>query len=290
MLTVGMVIRNVQNIVPWGLPAAAQQYAIEKHVALKGLKTYQRKLPDVQRGNYYAMGPSDPAQPVRFLLWGDSHAQAVLPALEIVSREYGIRGVAATHSTMVPALGCDTRGLGGLGGDVSEYYATVLAYVRQQAIPHVLLVAKWERYDDGTERLQKGLERTIADVRQAGATPWIMRMVPTHRRDVPKGLAVEAIFGQNAPEQAWPVAPSPRQDAMLDHLRTCGAKILDSRIYLLDAQKDGRVMVGGKMLYMDKDHIAPEGAKLLRPLFLPLFAVAPATATSRPDGVESLRP
>ncbi|MEI7767763.1 MAG: acyltransferase family protein [Phycisphaerae bacterium] len=189
MLTVGMVIHHVKTIVPWGLNAKARAYIVAQTESNDIVKKYRRKYPDILRGNFYELGTGDRSQPVQFMIWGDSHAQALMPTLDGMCREQQRRGLGATHSAMPPILENDTPDL---GGDPRAYQQAILEFIRQQKIPNVLLVARWEIYDQAPADFEAKLHRTVVALMDTGTQVWIMKMVPRHRRDVPKGLALSA--------------------------------------------------------------------------------------------------
>ncbi|MEI7768291.1 MAG: acyltransferase family protein, partial [Phycisphaerae bacterium] len=284
MIGAGLLIRNTRDMLPWGLPEAAQRYAREKMMDMQRLGKYQRKLPDIVRDNYYELGAGDRAQPAHLLVWGDSHAQSVMPVLEELCRDHALRGVAATHSNLPPAYGFDNPDL---RGKASDYYNAVVTYVRQHRVPNVLLVAKWARYDDGTNRLQQGVARTVADLQATGTKVWIMKIVPQHKNDIPRALAAGALMGPQPEALAWPVpeylATKPREDTYFSGLTETGIKLLDPADYLLDEQKQGRVVWDGKALYYDLGHISLAGAQRLRPLLEPILRAHASNTQPKSD-------
>jgi len=279
----GMLVRHIPRIPSPLIPVVVEHYATERGDNMLAVKGYQRTRADLEQGKLCALGADNPQQPVRLLVWGDSHALAVLPTLDAMCREYGVRGWAATQSGMAPLLGYGSRGRG--GDDAGRYHAAILNYVRQNRIPNVLLVGKWIGYDDGTARLQRGFEQTIAAGQAAGATVWIMEMVPRHGGDVPRGLARNEILGRAEANVGWPVpdflAAGRPQDEVIARLAAAGAKILDPKEYLLDAQQRCRVVRDGKALYFDTNHLTVTGTELLRPMFVPIFTGATAVPATR---------
>ncbi|MEI7767749.1 MAG: acyltransferase family protein [Phycisphaerae bacterium] len=297
MLTVGMVIHHVKTIVPWGMPTAALQYYAQRDAAILNVLKYHRKLADIQSGQVYELGTGDQTQPIQFLIWGDSHAHAVMPLLELMCHESGMRGVGATYSGMAPVVGVSwlDRSAPDLGGDPRVYQMALLDFIRQHKVPNVLLVARWEMYDKmNPDTLAHDLPATIALLRQLGTRVWIMKMVPSYPQHIPRLLAKRALQGKTTESLSLVptdyLAEKPYYDALFGQFVGPEVKILDPLAYFVDAENLGRVVLDGKMLYWDKNHVTLEGAKLIRPMLVPLFAVSPATSASRPDGSESARP
>lgn len=72
------------------------------------------------------------------------------------------------------------------------------------------------------------------------------------------------------------------REQMLERMGNLGARILDPKVYLLDASQRGRVVQDGQALYYDDNHLSVLGAQQLRPMFLPLFAQPnPTPSTTR---------
>jgi hypothetical protein len=184
---------------------------------------------------------------------------------------------------MAPLLGYDSLGKGADQAD--QYHTAVIEYVRQQKIPQVLLVAAWRNYDDGSDRLTADFTRTIQALHTAGATVWIMKMVPTLERDVTRALVKAEILAGNPNEMVWSVQPALQagrhQDQVLEQLPAPGVRILDPKAYLLDAQGLCRVVVAGRATYYDPGHISIHGASLLRPMFTPIFTGAAVPTTTQ---------
>src|SRR5207248_7831070 len=57
------------------------------------------------RSEFLELGVQSTIQPIEILLWGDSHAMAVAPALDELCRTFSVRGVQATHLGLAPILG-----------------------------------------------------------------------------------------------------------------------------------------------------------------------------------------
>ena len=57
----------------------------------------KHNLEDAQTGNFIGLGSRDANQPVRVIVWGDSHAMAVMPAIDSLCKDYGVRGVGAAQ-------------------------------------------------------------------------------------------------------------------------------------------------------------------------------------------------
>src|SRR5262245_53969924 len=153
--------------------------------------------------------------PATFMIWGDSHAGAVLPAfIDIVQRET-LSGYTAGRGDCAPLMG--VMMLSGATGKVCRDLNNEAARTATQTnIRTVVLAAKWAAYAEGThfsideggpslfltdesssksDRRQnaqvfsRGLERTVAALAQAGKNIIIVASVPEMKISVPHALA-----------------------------------------------------------------------------------------------------
>lgn len=83
----------------------------------------------------------------KVIVWGDSHAMAILPAGESVCKEMGIACLAATASATAPVLDWFKRYEYGLNENAPAFNAACMGYIREAAskgeITHVILAARW---------------------------------------------------------------------------------------------------------------------------------------------------
>jgi peptidoglycan/LPS O-acetylase OafA/YrhL len=233
------------------------------------------QLADAVKGNFVELGKGDKSQPIRFLVWGDSHAMAVLPILETLCKEHSIRGVGAVRSAMTPLVDYVSVRPDGYR-DYAAFNQAVLETVRQKRVSDVLLVAVWDSELDGTDRLHRGLASTIAAMKGSVDRIWIMRPVPYPRRNVPVVLTAVALRGGDTESIGLPVSEHALLTRQLDPsfggLAGPGVTVLDPTPFFLDER--GSICCfekDGKALYVDGGHISEYGAMLLRPMFEPIF-------------------
>ena len=81
-----------------------------------------------------------------FILWGDSHAMALLPGLDEKARQYGLSGFVATHSSCPPLLGIDD--MTNQYNDI-EFNNNVLLFIKNHPeIKTIILSGAWPGYPD----------------------------------------------------------------------------------------------------------------------------------------------
>ena len=271
LLLVGLAIHRGAGF-PSRVPAAALQFA---NAADDRASQAEVGLPDAQAGKFLELGTADQRQPVRLLVWGDSHAMAAMPVFDALCKEHAVRGVAAAHPQTLPLIGYQGRGKLALG---EEFGAAVVDFVRRRRVADVILVAMWGGDPSEDDRVRRALPETVKALDAAGARVWIMRQVPQHRWNVPTALASTAIHGRDPGAIGLPLAEHRkefrRQDPLFAGLaeKFPGVTILDPTELFVGPGEMCRVAEGGKALYWDDHHVTTTGAMRLRPLFEPVFA------------------
>jgi len=253
---------------------------------------HELEVADIVAGRLTSIGVSTPGAPIKWLVWGDSHAMAATPAFHQYLKSKGIAGQAATHSWTAPLLGYFKGLQFGMGTDSLDFNQAVFDHVQRLGIDNVVLVGAWSGYDQETAdhpssgTFDESLIATVQAIREAGARPWLMLEIPGQGFDVPKVLAQYAMSGQ--PIEPLCAKPDPEGYAivnnpgLLERLQAAGVTILDPRPYCLS--EDGthyRVVEDGKPLYRDAGHLSTHGAGVI---LLPLLQnMIPLESTA--DGV-----
>lgn len=218
------------------------------------------------------IGRLDAGADVELLVWGDSHAMALLHVLDVVCREAGIRALAATHSATAPLLSFRSVSPYSLEERSIPYNQAILDVVRDRHIKKVLLAADWNTYLRGGEASFVGaLRGTIEALRSAGATVLLVKDVPRQPFEVPKALAIAAQRGQQPPLLGLPGRDYQAQGASADRvfgqLAGPGVTVVDPAPILMDEDGTCRIEADGYALYFDHHHLSTHGAMLLKPLF-----------------------
>ncbi len=209
---------------------------------------------------------------------------AALPAFDTLLKNKGLSGRAATHSSTAPVLGYFIEKQYGLSKDSLPFNDAVVAYIEKKRVPHVVLIANWGMYDLS---MKSALIATVKKLVAIGSQPWIMLQVPSHPVHVGKLL------------HRWPAALSDlnqkhlcgkpgtwngivdADDKFLHLLTSAGARIIDPRAAFLNERRDlYQIVMDGKFLYRDGDHLSKFGAeKILIPILERSFS--PSLTTSQ---------
>ncbi|HEV3300433.1 MAG TPA: acyltransferase family protein [Planctomycetaceae bacterium] len=227
-------------------------------------------------GNLARIG--DAEAPAEILVWGDSHAMSVLPAIESACAEAKSSAQAATHSSRAPALGYVFPSR--YQPDEQEdacFNAAVMEYVRSGPIRAVVLVGYWQHYGekDGA-KLADAILNTVDGLLAAGVSVYFMMDVPAFSFEVPRTLVRYSQneldlsqLGMTATDYA---AMNRFQTSILPKLRERGVHILDPLPILQARTKSSTILPfdSGGSFYSDKNHLSTYGALALKPLFVPV--------------------
>jgi peptidoglycan/LPS O-acetylase OafA/YrhL len=224
-----------------------------------------------------------------FLLWGDSHADAILPAVDEVATREGRTGLFAGGHSCPPLLDVTTP-----SPECRSFNARVLALASRPEVREVILEARWAKYAEGSTYgnepqgrvvltdgesdeaygqdnhavFARGLERTVKAL--TGKKVVIVASVPEIGWPVPAVLAREALSDETR------ISP-PREAAYFDRQRFVLATLSRlkrdegvSVVYpheVLCRNGACAVSLNGKPLYRDEHHLSVFGAHQLSPLF-----------------------
>jgi hypothetical protein len=251
------------------------------------------QLSSIRSGALCGMGMSDAGVSPSFLVWGDSHAAAMAPAIDVAARQLGLRGLFVGEAGCPPLLDVD------LGNRATErcraYNSSVLALIAARHIPVVFMVALWPKYvhraelpneganfdpaapvplEDWSAPVAQSLDRTLADLGGLGTRTVMVMDVPEIGYLVPEALAKAALGGR-----ASDIAPSwdsvsKRQALARRVLETYAAKhdaaIIDPLPALCDRIRC-QVQRDGIVLYKDSDHLTASAARSLAYIYVPFF-------------------
>ena len=276
LLLSGLALHKLQGV-PSRLPAAALLFADgQRNMPFN----FDISLKQALAGDFVEFGSGDKHLPIDLMVWGDSHAMAVMPVLEVLCKEHSIRGVAATHTATPPLVGYLATNKFSMTKESIAYNSAVIEFIRKEHISNILLVTRWDQYidfDNGTARLRNGILATIRALQGTGTKIWIMRDVPVPRWNVPDVLASTIWHGGDLGNVGLPNATYSkeyqRQSPLFEGLSTdfSGVTILDPTETFMTPNKGCRVENDGMALYWDGSHLTVAGAMLLRPLFIPIF-------------------
>jgi peptidoglycan/LPS O-acetylase OafA/YrhL len=249
---------------------------------------------DVRNGRLCRIGGK--VQAASFLLWGDSHADALIPAVQTVARREGRSGLFAGTDSCPPLLGvkrADTAKCEAFNNAVAEIATS-------KAIREVILEARWAKNAEGSsfgeepdgrvrifddisqgrteaetrKVFARGLERTVRALVGAGKKVVLVASVPEVGYPVPPMLARAKMADPNAKLSTSAALYRERQKFVLATFarmqRRYGVQIVYPDRVLCDSAACS-VALNGRPLYRDAHHLSVFGAKQLTPLLAAAF-------------------
>ncbi len=241
-----------------------------------------------------------PDQPPRFALWGDSHAAAFAPALDMAAAKAKVGGYLFALPACPPLGGIDRQGP--RKGTCYHYNQRVILFLRQHPeIDTIILSARWaisakgkrykteqgpsvrlvdmqgKRSASNAALFKIGLHRTVAVLAELNRNVVFVTGVPEVGYDVPSAFSIAMRTGRDLNDL---IAPT-RQDYLernravlqaLDMLKKDNLpfQIVDVSLALCDEERC-HVVENNQPLYRDDDHLSLYGARYLAWLFDPLF-------------------
>ncbi|WP_338513968.1 acyltransferase family protein [Pseudomonas poae] len=238
-------------------------------------------------------GPKNPA--VSALVWGDSHATALIPALEIGAEKHDISLMEASFAGCVPLDGLENI------ARCAHFNRRVEKAMSEQPISDVVLAARWSLYlygqmsgdkehalkDSSTgqyvravaeQRFAEGMRERIKGLRAAGHRVWLVKEVPLQEIIVPYRLSRLAMMHRPVDREGLPVAKHLAREAFISQLfdelaaADSGVRVLDPAPQLCGADGLCRVELNGRALYTDDNHLSDVGARHIEAFLEPLFS------------------
>ncbi len=224
-----------------------------------------------------------PQAPARFAILGDSHSNALSPAIQHAAANNNVQGFLLPDSGCLPLEGVELVNL-----ECARHCERALRYIETQPeIETVFIVSFWHGYRnkplwdaageippnaDFTTLLEAGLRRTVETLQSRGYTPVLVYPIPTATYPV---------------QDAWYVAARTNRDVNVlvarswdEYLQEAGdvrdliRRVADEyQLATIDPAPmlcpDGqcRVADANAPLYYDTNHLSIYGAQTLTPLF-----------------------
>lgn len=241
----------------------------------------------IARGDLCKLGA--PNAPPTFLLWGDSHADAMAPALMKAGHARGKAGVVAAHGHCAPFVGVDLPDAG-----CRPFNDAVMKVALAKNITTVLLDARWAGYagvsslEDETfaetgagalhprsvaesqAQFVSAMKAVVAALTAAGKKVVIIGPVPEFAHSVPMDIAKMRVW-----HEQWEIAPTRGEflaretfvDETFRQLATQPGVTLVSPGRVVCPAARCETMKDGLPLYRDANHLSVFGAEQLAPLF-----------------------
>jgi hypothetical protein len=226
---------------------------------------------------------------VDFILVGDSHADALSPAIFGVAKIHRLSGIQFTDYGFRPVKGFWNPATAERD---RALVAWLEALIKERKPSFILVAASWNNALDGiyyeddrrvkaSQALSAGLRNFISQFPDTRF--FVLQTVPVSEIFGPAALARSRHLGKSF-EQKTPraeyVLQTARYEAMLTGLQNDfnNVQIVSVGNSLCDAHYCYGALDDGRTLYRDVDHVTAAGAEKLTPLFADIFSKAPLSA------------
>lgn len=229
----------------------------------------------------------DPKAAPTVLIWGDSHAGALIPAFDRALAATGQSGFIATMGACPPLLG--VRRSDYESSDCTALNTDVRDWLKQggKGVRHVIITARWNLNATGTRpageagrraRLARldgqpggdmasvfdyGLRTTVKDMTDIGLKVTLLDDVPEIGWNVPGATVFRMRFGLPQPEA--PTLDSVRaRGQVADRILVATARDYSARFISLNdllCTPTCATIVDGEAIYADDDHLSVRGAR-----------------------------
>lgn len=253
------------------------------------IESNRRQCMGLQHEDAYCVTGAATAEPT-YILWGDSHAAALMSAVGVALEARQQSGYVLSNSACPPLL--DVVVVNGIQArPCDEVNAAMMDFIgrNRDQIDTVILAARWafhvtgERAPgeagaplrlaaaDGTgdysnrELVDSGLDKTIRALNSLGLDVLILGGVPEIGWNVPHTIAM-SIKNRSAPPLAPTLDDILERNALADEILTRVALANQARLIPLApllCTPDCIVMDGLKPVYIDDDHLSLHGARMI---------------------------
>lgn len=226
-----------------------------------------------------------------FMLWGDSHADAIAPAFYALSEEYRQKGYVATAHGCPPLLGYNFK-TAEHGAFCYASNKAVYDFILRSGIKRLYLVASWDSWmkitDEHPEEfdwtdvksegsyerpLFNALHEMVSSLKKKGITVYLLKDVPWVSFDPPRTLAFNALYNQG--RELSLTSRKDYEDNIATHIDQYLVK--DKDLHVIDAVDaicpDDKCLVekDGYSLYYNQGHLSARGAVMMKDIFRPSF-------------------
>lgn len=263
-----------------GFPSRISDFQLAAMNAEKDKIVVKHTVDDVRSDELYVLGDVDASDTPVLLVWGDSHAMSVLPAVDEVLRKHGLGGRLATASSTAPVVDWFYNSKYGLNDKAPEFNDAVIAYILSHGVEAVLLHAYWSVYAQGPDvkklSFDKALLSTVEKLRNANVEVYLLLDVPIHSKHIPRLLASPTSGYSDESEEISLKIPQSGEgqfdsidSTVIKRISELGAVVLDPKPIFSGSNEDSyKVYSEGIVLYRDSQHLTASGAKHLLVPFL----------------------
>jgi len=255
---------------------------------------------EIERGQLCSFGPTDDSAG-RIVVWGDSHAQALLPAYRSLADRYHLRIYFAVKGACWPLLGSEAGAAGNFWHERCTHFNQLMAQgIRQLRPQRVVLNAYWRDASSAgwpqhvnqllrpEASITRGIERTLAAVGSAGASACVVLTVPGYPYPIPyaRAMAEQRHLAPSSLVITREAAVNQFQDVERQLRAFAGRNqllVVDAKDAMCPGDRCVIAAPDGGSLYEDANHLSVAGSQWVSPVLARCIAdLEPGgTATSQ---------
>lgn len=237
---------------PQRFPAAERRMLDSAVFHRDAVRCMTLPLADIEAGRLCRFGRQ--GAPRRAVLWGDSHALALLPAVELLGEREGFEVSFAGRSSCrpLPSQGC------------APYNQAMRAAIGRSHPDVVILAAFWAYPDYDAASFEAGLRATMQDLATVTRRICLVRDVPALNHPVPHGLIMMRRHGVDTDyltrfDPLWRDAQRSADETLEQLSRQSPVTLADPKARICTADAC-RIESGGEVLFRDANHLSVAGA------------------------------
>lgn len=278
----GSVIRSADGF-PQRFVGEAQAYA-KARLWRAGQLNCMLVTSDKQPDRACLLGEKAGTSPSR-MVWGDSHAAALMPGLQKAAAQAGEPVWLYSMSACPPIVSEQPR------KKCRDFNNRTMEQIRLLHIKDVMLASSWTLYmyvrEDGNKnmllahnddpaqaevRMAEAIRARVAAIRDAGAEVWLFKEVPQQRKGSVDRLISLNRIGRSAAALGRPLEEHLAHERFLNNLFD-SMSAADPGIHIIDptpmmcGTDTCNIEVDGQARYRDDGHLSDTGGARLYPLF-----------------------
>lgn len=205
---------------------------------------------------------------IRCLVWGDSHAMALMPGIDAACRKHGVAGFQATYPSTPPVLDFVLHSRFGLQEKAVEFNRAVFELIEREKIDIVILGGMWRTYEDSPDFPSK-LRSTISQLSDRGVVVVVVQDVADLGADVPLSLARRAYWHLPTDDVGMKLESHRQKNNLSERIIREAAEgkgiVIDPAVHFVDDSGKWLVEINGEVLYRDAHHLSvPGGLRLTK--------------------------
>ncbi len=238
-------------------------------------KNNLKQISILSGGEPCIIGKEKENKQIDFILWGDSHADAIMPLFDEMANKYGKWGVFIAIGGCAPIINDTPITENEI---CAQAKAVAISYITTHNIKNIFLVADWvPRYSTPSNSLSidlnTGLKQTIKELSEE-SNIYIMENVPNHPQFNVR-QAFSRLYNGTHPIRR---TEEYRMENKEEHAAIQRLTETESNIIIINPSDILCIPYAeciftheGKIIYRDKSHINTYGSTLLLPLFEDIF-------------------